>query len=60
VSAPGRSEALIPRARREGSPLSAPGRSEALIPSVQREGSTVNLPSGRETARRRSAAKDAR
>jgi hypothetical protein len=33
MSAPGRSEALIPeRAARRGSHMSAPGRSEALIP----------------------------
>ncbi len=32
MSAHGRSEALIPRAQREGSSLSAHGRSEALIP----------------------------
>ena len=32
MSAHGRSEALIPSAQREVSPLSAHGRSEALIP----------------------------
>ncbi len=32
MSAHGRSEALIPRAQREGSPVSAHGRPEALIP----------------------------
>jgi hypothetical protein len=32
MSAHGRSEALFPRAQREGSPMSARGRSEALIP----------------------------
>ncbi len=32
MSAHGRSEALIPSAQRDGSPLSAHGRSEALIP----------------------------
>ena len=31
MSAHGRSEALIPSAQREGSPMSAHGRSEALI-----------------------------
>jgi hypothetical protein len=33
MSAPGRSQALIPEARSaEGGPMSAPGRSQALIP----------------------------
>jgi hypothetical protein len=32
MSAPGRSEALTPSARREGSPVSAQDRSEAFIP----------------------------
>jgi hypothetical protein len=33
MSAPGRSEALVPqRAARRESPMSAPGRPEALIP----------------------------
>jgi len=32
MSAHGRSEALIPSAQREGSPMSAHGRSEALSP----------------------------
>ena len=41
MSAHGRSEALIPSAQREGSPMSAHGRSEALFPSAQREGSPV-------------------
>jgi len=60
MSAHGRSEALIPSAQREGSPVSAHGRSEALIPSAQREGRPVNPPGGREAAPRRSAARDAR
>jgi hypothetical protein len=33
MSAHGRSEALIPSAKREVSPMSAHGRSEALIPT---------------------------
>jgi hypothetical protein len=32
VSAPGRSEALIPRAQREGGPTSAPGIAPARVP----------------------------